>query len=248
MEISFCATEKHKCAHFLLAQQQRLLNIVDVSFTGVKICVRSTAERFVGFTSLLIISNSHFFIWKKAHQEQAEQAPGTQCPKLSTLSLSTHPSVDFIALSAVRSECRPSNHNLCFSGAQLKDVILGYSGAVWVCAVSSSNIILKSSFEQRKAASQVLWQTARRGRDGLRVCGWARSTKETGNEIRKAGMGGAPRSPTSSSPGNQGAKTLELHHTGIRFSRSFSTAGLDSRIPSLSVSGGDVEAPYGNSS
>lgn len=51
---------------------------------------------------------------KKAHQEQAEQTPGTPWPELSTLSLSSHPSVDFIALSAARSERNPPNHNLRF--------------------------------------------------------------------------------------------------------------------------------------
>lgn len=103
----FLCKEKHLYARLLLAQLLFLLNIVNVSFTSVKICVRSIAGCFVAFTSFLIIRTSNFFIWKKAHQEQADQTPGTQCPELSTLSLSSHPSVDFIALSAVQSDCSP---------------------------------------------------------------------------------------------------------------------------------------------
>lgn len=112
------ATEKREHARFLLAQLPFLLNFVDVSFSSgwVKICVRSTVESFGDFTSLLIIRNSDALQKKKkkADQEQAEQTPGTPWPELSTLSLSSHPSVDFIALSAARSECSPPNHNLRF--------------------------------------------------------------------------------------------------------------------------------------
>lgn len=104
----FMRKRKTSVLAFFLAQLLFLLNIVHVSFTWVKFCVRPTDGRFVALPSLLIIRNSDFFIWAKAHQEQAAQTPGTQCPELSTLSLSSHPSVDFIALSAVRSELQSS--------------------------------------------------------------------------------------------------------------------------------------------
>lgn len=45
------------------------------------------------------------------------------------------------------------------------------------------------------------------------------------------GFGGDSNFPPWLSPGNLGAKTLELLHAGIIFSRSFSTAGLRSKLP-----------------
>lgn len=86
----------------------------------VKSCLRSTAKCFVGFT-LLIIRNSDFHLLCLLLMcILSDCSPGTQWPELSTLSLSSHPSVDFIALSAVWSKCSPPNHNLRFFWRTIK--------------------------------------------------------------------------------------------------------------------------------
>lgn len=94
-------------------------------------------------------------------------------------------------------------------------------------------------FRREKGTVQVHWQWRGDSVSSGHVGRWG-AQKKKGNTIRKRLMVGVAvggsNFPVWLSPGNLGDKTLKLHHTGIKFSRSFSMAGLRSKTPWLSAS------------
>lgn len=115
-------------------------------FSGwVKICVRFTVESFVGFTSLLIKRNSD--AWKRKSTSRTGRADSRDPMAWTINTITFITSFGWLYCSISSSIwVQSSKPQSPLSGTQLKDVILGYSDAVLVLAVSSSNIILKRSF------------------------------------------------------------------------------------------------------
>lgn len=111
MEIGFHATEKHKCAHFLLEQ---------LPPSEVKVCERSTANCLVGFT-LLIIRKSDFHLKECTSRTGRADSRDPVAWTINPITFITSIiDFDFIAQSAVWSECSPLNHNLCFFWRTIK--------------------------------------------------------------------------------------------------------------------------------